>query len=76
MPSEQAIDAVLDSLRGPRGEFRKAVTDTDEILANFMAFVEKLAKKRKQPTWSLVGQITGHGSGVASAIYELYRRKR
>lgn len=76
MPSEKELEAVLDTLRGPRDQFRRDLTDTDTLLADFMDHVEQLAKKRRQPPWSIVGEITNHGSGVSSAIYELYRRKR
>lgn len=75
MPSEQEIELVLDGLRGPREGFREILTDTDTLMADLMAFVDVCAKRRKQEPWSLIGQITGHGSGVSSAIYELYRRK-
>ena len=75
MPTEQEIEEALDGLRGPREVFRKALTDKDKLLSYFMTHAEKMAKKQRLPVWSIVGEITGHGSGVLSAIYELYRRK-
>lgn len=75
MPTEQEIEDALDALRGPRERFRELITDKDEILAACMDYFEKIAKKRRLPAWSIVGEATSHGSGVSSAIYESYHRK-
>lgn len=75
MPKQEEVEKLLETLRGPREEFRRVLLDTDTLMADLMSFVEQIAKKRKQPPWSLIGEITNHGSGVSSAIYELYRKK-
>jgi hypothetical protein len=75
MVTEQEIEDALDNLRGPRERFRELITDKDEILAACMDYFEKIAKKRRLPAWSIVSDVTNHGSGVSSAIYNLYRRK-
>jgi hypothetical protein len=69
------IDDVLSHLRGDIEGFRAILLDKTELLAQFMDYVESVARRKRCQPWSLVGQITSHGSGVASAIYELYRRK-
>lgn len=48
MPSKQEVEAALDSLRGPRDSFRRSLLDTDKLLADFMDYVERRAKKKKQ----------------------------
>lgn len=67
---EKLLEELLDRLCGPRDEFRRQILDTDALLRCFMSYAER---KGKRPAWSIVGEITGHGSGVATAIYEYYR---
>lgn len=76
MPKDEDVEKVLDDLSGPRDVFRAAITNTDKLLADVMEFAEKLAKKRRVQPWSIVSEMTDHGSGVSQAIYELYRRKQ
>lgn len=69
------IDEALEHLNGNKEHFRKVLLDKTEILKSMCDYARRTAKKKKLPPWSIIGDITGHGSGVSSAIYELYRRK-
>lgn len=75
MSDKPDIETILDSLRGPRESYRKILEDKDALLAKACAYAEWKAKKMRVPPWSIIGAIFGHGSGVSSAIYELYRRR-
>lgn len=67
------VDEVLDELRGPRESFRATLTDKDKLLSQMCRYAEREARRKRVPPWSIIGEITDHGSGVASAIYALYR---
>lgn len=67
------VDEVASNLRGPKEDFIRTLQDKDALLANVCRYAEYVAKKKKCEPWSIIGQIMGHGSGVSSAIYELYR---
>ena len=73
MADKPTIDEVLDGLRGPRESFRQVLTDKDKLLSQMCRYAERKAKQKRVPPWSIIGDITDHGSGVSSAIYELYR---
>ena len=73
MADRPTIDEVLDSLRGPRESFRATLADKDKILSRMCRYAERKAKQIRVPPWSIIGEITDHGSGVSNAIYELYR---
>lgn len=75
MSDKPDIETILDNLRGPRESFRKILEDKDALLANACAYAEWKAKKNGVPPWAIIGDMFGHGSGVSSAIYELYRRR-
>ena len=75
MPDEQRLNEVLDLLRGPRDEFRREMTDIDKLMMHVCDYAESVAKRKRVPVWLIIGEITCHGSGVSSAIYELYRRR-
>lgn len=73
------VERALDMLRGPRESYRPILTDKDKILARICSYAKRTAagddERRSVPVWSVVSDITGHGSGVSSAIYELYRER-
>lgn len=75
MPDSRRVEEVLDCLRGPRDAFRKDITDIDKLMTSVCDYAEAQAKKKRCEPWSIIGEITNHGSGVSSAIYELYRRR-
>ena len=70
------LEAVLDCLHGPRESFRKTLIDRDTLLRKVCDYAEIEAKRRRIQPWSIIGSIMGHGSGVSSAIYELYRAQK
>lgn len=70
------IEEVLDGLRGNREHFREILTDTTGLLRKVCRYAEIEGKRQRRPAWSIIGEITGHGSGVSSAIYQLYRWSR
>lgn len=75
MPDAIRLEEVLDSLRGPREAFRRDITDIDTLMMRVCDYAESVAKRKRREPWAIIGEITCHGSGVSSAIYELYRRR-
>lgn len=71
----EGLEEQLGHLRGNKDTFRRILCDKTEILASFCDQAEKIAKRKRLEPWSVISDITSHGSGVSSAIYELYRRK-
>lgn len=68
------IEKILDGLRGNREVFRSILTDRDGILARMCVYALRESVRKGVEPWSIISEITGHGSGVSSAIYHLYRR--
>jgi hypothetical protein len=75
MPNAEKLEQVLNSLNGPKDVFRKNITDIDTLMMRVCDYAEAIAKRKRCEPWSIIGEITCHGSGVSSAIYELYRRR-
>jgi len=76
LPEENPLlEQLLDGLRGPREEFRKTLQDKDKLLQQMCSYADYISNKTGVAPWSIIGEITHHGSGVSSAIYELYRRR-
>jgi len=73
MPSRPTVDEVLSHLRGNPETFRRILTDKDMILELMCSYATWKSRLKRLPPWSIISDITGHGSGVSSAIYELYR---
>lgn len=71
------IEKFLESpgMRGNKDHFRQVLTDKAELLASVCEYAERVAKTKRVEPWSIIGAMTCHGSGVSSAIYEIYRRK-
>ena len=46
--------------------------DKDELIRCLLKRMHRTAKRSKMPLWSLVGETTGHGSGVSAAIVGIY----
>lgn len=48
--------------------------DKDTLIQQLLAQIGKMRKKTEKsiPLWSFVGEATMHGSGVSSAICEVY----
>lgn len=51
------------------------LNDRDELLRRVCDYATREAERRRCQPWSIIGAIMGHGSGVSSCIYELYRRQ-
>jgi len=75
LPTKQEVDVVLDKLYGDPEHFRDALTNVDSLMRKVCSYAERKAKKARYEPWSIISEITGHGSGVSSAIYDLYRKK-
>ena len=73
--SQPNIESILDKFGGARESVRAFITDKDRILACMCRYAERMAKKKRIPPWSIISDITDHGSGVSYAIYELYRTR-
>ena len=70
-----SVDDVLAFLHGDLDKFREILTDKEKLLEKVCCYAEYKAKRKKVPAWSVIGEIFCHGSGVSSAIYELYRNR-
>lgn len=75
MPTKQEVDDVLSRLYGDPERFRAMLTNVDSLMQKVCSYAEWKAKKARCEPWSIISEITGHGSGVSSAIYDLYRKK-
>jgi hypothetical protein len=71
----EGIDKVLEGLRGNKDHFRQVLLDKSKIIESVCDYADRQARKEGGPAWAFISDITAHGSGVSSAIYELYRRK-
>jgi hypothetical protein len=71
-----SIEDVIRNLRGKPETFRLILTDKDRLLQKLCSYARWKAEQQSVPPWSIVGEILGHGSGVSSAIYELYRERK
>lgn len=67
------IEKILDTLVGPREEFRRALLDAPGILHRICRKADIEAKIRDCEPWYVISKWTSHGSGVSKAIYEMYR---
>ena len=68
---EQKIEDALGTLHGPRETFREVLEPT-AIIERICRTAMLRAEQTNMPAWSIIGQITGHGSGVSSAILSVY----
>lgn len=73
--SKPTPDEVIAPLRGDKERFREIVTDKDRMLERMCEYADVVAKRKHVEPWSIIGEITGHGSGISAAIYELYRKR-
>ena len=67
----ERIEKALDMLRGDRDRFRASL-EPEAILKRICRTAEIRSRQENVPAWSIISNITGHGSGVSSAIYYLY----
>jgi len=51
-------------------------TTKAELLRRMRSYVEATAKRKKVEPWVIVKDIFGHGSGVSSALYEVYIKEK
>ena len=70
------VENSIANLVGNKDAFCEMVIDKDAILRSVCDYAEYVAKQKGCEPWSIMGRITGHGSGVSSALYEIYRRRK
>lgn len=75
LPDTEKIESAIECLRGNKDYFRESVSDKAELLSQVCDYVEREAKRKNTEPWCVMSEIVHHGSGVSSAIYELYRRQ-
>jgi hypothetical protein len=68
------IEEALDGLYGDRERFRPML-EPEAILKQICRTAEMTADRKGRPAWSIISDITGHGSGVSNAIYQVYRKQ-
>lgn len=73
--NSERVKKAICNLRGNMDYFRSIVTDKDELLRKMCGYTKDEAERQRCEPWSIIGEITGHGSGVSAAIYEIYRRR-
>lgn len=66
------IEQALDTLYGPREEFRKTL-QPEELLKRICWHAKNEADKTGVEPWTIISKWTSHGSGVSNAIYQLYK---
>ena len=66
------IEEALDTIRGPRETYRPML-EADAIIRRICRNAEGHALRRDVDPWVIIGNWTGHGSGVSNAIYQVYR---
>ena len=76
--NEARLKGLLDGLDrggGNRERYLAMLTDKDALLTRICSNAASVAESEGCEPWSIIGMWTGHGSGVSSAIYELYRKQ-
>lgn len=73
--NSERVEKAISNLRCDMGYFRSVVTDKDGLLRKMCDYAEYESNRQRCEPWSIVKQITGHGSGVSAAICEIYRRR-
>lgn len=74
MPIDTAkLEKALDTLVGPRDQFRKELLDAPEILSRMCRCAAREAKRWRREPWVIIADWTAYGSGMSRAIYELYK---
>lgn len=74
--TKPTIDELVNRLNGDPASFRSILKGKDKLLELVCDYAERRSKQRGIPAWSVISDIFGHGSGVSSCIYELYRSRR
>jgi len=67
----ERIEYALGALYGEKEAFRPLL-DPENVLRRICRTAAFTAKSRGVEPWSIIGDITGHGSGVSNAIYRVY----
>lgn len=79
MSQEERLKEAVDFLsRGHKdldSTYKRMLTDMDRTMERICSYCERQGKKKKLEPWVIMSDITNHGSGVSSALYELYRRR-
>lgn len=47
----------------------------EDLMVMVVAYLDRREKRRRSPTWSVIGDMTCHGSGVSAAIAARFRRE-
>jgi len=69
------IEQALDGIHGPRETYRPLLEPV-AILNRICRTAELRAQQQGVDPWSVISDITGHGSGVSNAIYKVYRQQQ
>lgn len=76
MTDGERLQHCVSRLNGDRDRFADIVGDAHGLMAKVCRYAEIVADRNRRQAWSIIGEITGHGSGVATAIYEYYRERK
>ena len=68
------IEEALAGLHGDPERFRPML-EPEAILKRICRTAEMRAERTARPAWSIISEVTGHGSGVSNAIYQVYREQ-
>ncbi len=74
MPEAERLKRATANLRGDG--LAEIVGNADGLMAKVCWYAKNRAAREKCEPWSIIGKITGHGSGVSAAIYECYRERK
>jgi hypothetical protein len=73
--NSEKLDEVVSGMNGDPNHFRQILCDKNKLLERICTYAELKASRQNEKPWSIIQNITAHGSGVSAAIFELYRRK-
>lgn len=68
------VEEALNQLHGDPETFRPLL-QPEAILARICRTAKIQADHECVPPWSIISDLTGHGSGVSNAIYNVYGDK-
>jgi len=66
------IEEALAELHGDHEIFRPLL-EPEAIIRRICRVAETRATQKGREPWSVISDITGHGSGISNAIYQIYQ---
>lgn len=71
MPTTEKIEEALGMLHGEPDRFRPML-EAEAVLNRICNNAKAKADRDNRPPWSVISDLTGHGSGLSAAIFRVY----